>query len=228
MSKLFIFDLDGTLLNTLPTIAYYGNLALAKLGFSPIEQDRYRLLVGDGRDLLIHRMLSEKNADTPENFVKAASAYDAAYEADVLYLTEPYPGVVEQLCLLKEKGAILSVLSNKPDNVAQEVVKKKFDGIFDIAWGKRDNFPIKPNPEAALSIQAKFKAQAEDTYFIGDTSVDILTGKNAGFHTVGVSWGFRGREELFKAGAERIISSTEELANAIFKIESEKTSENRR
>ena len=101
MTKLCIFDLDGTLTNTIPAISHFGNSALLKFGFPEIPMDRYKLLVGNGRDLLIHRMLEEFDADTEENYVNVGKAYDAGYEADPLYKTAPYDGIIELLDSLK-------------------------------------------------------------------------------------------------------------------------------
>lgn len=215
MKKLCIFDLDGTLLNTLPTIAYYGNLALGKINLAPIPEERYKALVGDGRDLLIHRMLAEYNADTAENYETVGAAYDAAYEADVMYLTKPYDGIPELLSALKSSGVKLAVLSNKPHNVANPIVREVFGDIFDEAWGKRTDFPTKPNPAAAHEICRILGISAAETAFIGDTSVDIATGKNAGFYTIGAAWGFRSVAELRDAGADFIANKAPEIADAI-------------
>lgn len=214
--SLCIFDLDGTLLNTLPTIAYYGNSALEKFGFPKIEEERYKALIGDGRDILIHRMLAEFGADTDENFQKVRAAYDNLYEADYLYLAKPYPYVEEMLGKLKESGIKLAVLSNKPDNVARPIVENTFGDTFSEIWGKRDDFPTKPNPTAALEICRIMNEDVNNTVFIGDTAVDVKTGKNAGFYTIGVEWGFRDRKELEDAGADYIAKSALDIVNAVF------------
>lgn len=216
MKKLCIFDLDGTLSNTLPTIAYYGNLALGRFSHPPIEQERYKLLVGNGRDLLIHRMLAETGSDTPKEYARVGAAYDAAYEADVLYLTKPYDGIPELLQQLKENGVRLAVLSNKPHNVAEMVVSELFGGIFDAVWGKKPDYPTKPDPTAALEICRRLGVSAADTAFIGDTGVDIATGKNGGFTSIGVLWGFRGRDELEAAGADLFAARPADICSMIF------------
>lgn len=214
--SLCIFDLDGTLLNTLPTIAHYGNCALVKFGFPEIKEERYKTLVGDGRDVLIHRMLAEFNSGTDENFEKVRAAYDSLYEADYMYLAKPYSHIKEMLGGLKERGVKLAVLSNKPDNVARPIVQSVFGDIFSEIWGKRDDFPTKPDPTAALEICRIMNEDASDTVFIGDTSVDIITGKNAGFYTIGVEWGFRDRKELEDAGADFIAKSALDIVDAVF------------
>ena len=214
--SLCIFDLDGTLLNTLPTIAYYGNCALEKFGFPKIEEERYKHLIGDGRDVLIHRMLAEFGADTDENFEKVRAAYDTLYEADYMYLAKPYPHIEEMLGELKKRSIKLAVLSNKPDNVARPIVQSTFGDTFSEIWGKRDDFPTKPNPTAALEICRIMNEDVNNTVFIGDTAVDIKTGKNAGFYTIGVEWGFRDRKELEDAGADFIAKSALDIVNAVF------------
>ncbi len=215
MKKLCIFDLDGTLSNTLPTIAYYGNLALQKYGHTPIDEQKYKTLVGNGRDILIHRMLAESGSDSPEEYERVGTAYDAAYEADVLYLTKPYDGILTLLDRLKKSGIKTAVLSNKPHNVAEAVVKELFGTVFDAVWGKKPDFPVKPDPRAALCICRSLDIKPEDTVFIGDTGVDIETGKNGGFYTVGVLWGFRTKQELIAAGADALASEAEDILKII-------------
>ncbi len=217
MKKLCIFDLDGTLSNTIPAIEYFGNTALAKYGFSPISADRYKKLVGNGRDLLIHRMLEENNADTPENYDKVGAAYDAGYEADPLYLTSPYDGIMELLDNLKAKGIKIAVLSNKPDNVCVDVVKLFFGERFDAIYGQKEGIPVKPAPDGALMICDELGEKPCDTIFIGDTYVDITTGKDAGMETIGVLWGFRDEEELRGAGATYIVEQPSEISDIISK-----------
>lgn len=211
---LYIFDLDGTLTDTLATIAHFGNSALAKNGFNEIPLERYRYLVGNGRDILVHRMLAENNADTEENYKKVGADYDYGYEHDMLYLTKPYDGMIDALRQLKSRGAVLAVLSNKPTNIVEYVVRELFPaGLFSYVSGQRSDVPIKPSPEGALAIAERFGIVPKECVFIGDTNVDIKTGKNAGMKTVGVLWGFRGREELEQAGADVIVSQTSEIGN---------------
>jgi len=217
MKKLCVFDLDGTLMNTIPAISYFGNSALKKFGFPEIEPDRYKLLVGNGRDLLIHRMLKESGNDTEENYNNVGKAYDTAYEADPLYKTAPYDGVLDLLDTLKEKGFTLSVLSNKPDNVTQDVVRLFFGDRFDIIAGQKKGVAPKPDPAGVFAILDELKMTADEAYFIGDTYVDISTGKNAGIESIGVLWGFRDRDELEGAGADHIVAKAEEILDIILK-----------
>ena len=217
MKKLCVFDLDGTLMNTIPAISHFGNSALKKFGFPEIEPNRYKLLVGNGRDLLIHRMLAESGNDTEENYNNVGKAYDTAYEADPLYKTAPYDGVLNLLDTLKEKGFTLAVLSNKPDNVTQDVVRLFFGERFDVIAGQKKGVAPKPDPAGVYAILDELKMTAEESYFIGDTYVDISTGKNAGIESIGVLWGFRDREELTTAGADHIVAKAEEILDIVLK-----------
>lgn len=217
MTKLCVFDLDGTLTDTLSAISHFGNTALAAYGFDVILKECYKKLVGNGRDLLVHRMLAEKDADTEENHKKVGEAYDAAYEADPLYETKPYDGIVKLLDDLKEAGMKIAVLSNKPDNVAQDIVKLFFGDRFDAVYGQRRGVAPKPDPAAALMIAKELETDVKDAVFIGDTNVDIGTGKSAGMKTIGVLWGFRDEAELSEAGADVIVSKPEEILKEILK-----------
>jgi phosphoglycolate phosphatase len=209
---LFIFDLDGTLTNTLPAIAYFGNLALEAHGFRPFEQNLYKNFVGDGMDVLIHRMLTAQNADSDENFVKVRKTYDDAYKNDLLHSTRTYDGIPETLDELKKRGDKLAVLSNKPHHAVAPIINKLFgDTFFNSVHGQTSAVPRKPAPDGALAICAQLDEYTKNTIFVGDTNVDITTGKNAGMTTVGVTWGFRDKQELSDAGADYIISKPIEL-----------------
>lgn len=217
MKTLCIFDLDGTLTDTLSSIAFYCNSALEKSGFSAIQEDNYRYFLGNGRDKLIHRILKFHNADTDENFKKVGADYDKLYESDVICKTTAFDGITDMLGRLKESGVCLAVLSNKPHNVTYAVVKAIFADIFDIVYGQRDNVKLKPDPEGAYIISDEAGVPCESCFFIGDTDNDILTAKNAGMKSIGVLWGFRDREELSGAGADYIVSHPSEIAEIVRK-----------
>ena len=213
MIKAVFFDFDGTLMNTLPGIAHFGNAALAEVGLRPVEEDKYRYFVGNGRNKLIHRMLDFYKADTEENYEKAGKKYDSLYEADVMYGSVVYDGIPTLLDALKKDGIKCAMLSNKPDNVAQMLIEKNFGGKFDICFGQRQGIPTKPNPQAALEIAEKLNVKAEECLFVGDTVVDVTTGKNAGMYTCGVLWGFRDKEELLEA--DYIASVPDDIYKAV-------------
>ena len=215
MKKLCIFDLDGTLTDTITAIAHFGNIGLRAVKLDPMEKDKYKYFAGDGRVKLIHRMLDFYNADTEENYNKASAAYDSAYEADPMYKTDAFDGMRETLTALKESGVHIAVCSNKPHNVVCDVVRSVFGDIPDIVKGIEEGDIIKPDPSNTLKIIEKIGVDKKDCLFIGDTNIDIHTGKNAGIDTVGVLWGFRDRAELEEAGADYIISKPQELINIV-------------
>ena len=217
--KTVIFDLDGTLLNTIDTITFYANKALGKFGFKTFVADDYKYFVGNGAVKLIERALAASGEYTKEDFDKVFKYYNEIYNADSLYLTRPYDGIVEMLKKLKSAGIKTGVISNKPDFATVDVVKKVLgEGLIDICHGARDSFPLKPDPSSTLDILSELSGEKGISAFVGDTSVDIATGKAAGLHTIGVKWGFRTEEELKDAGAEFIISHPDELCDIIINL----------
>lgn len=208
MIKAAIFDFDGTLMNTLPGISHFCNIALNSVGLESIKEiEKFAYFVGDGRDSLIHRILNYFSADTEENFKKAGLRYDEEYKKDILYESVVYPGIYELLEKLRNNGIKLAVLSNKPNDVATVIIEKTFPNYFDIYSGQKKAIPKKPAPEAALNIAKSFEVSVSECIFIGDTMVDIETGKNAGMQTIGVLWGFRKKEELESADALASVPS---------------------
>lgn len=215
MIQAVIFDFDGTLADSLETIAYFGNFALAEKGFGAISKDRYRHLVGDGRNTLIHRMLAEHGMDTPENYEAVGAVYDKAYAADMLHSTAPYAGILELLDVLHQKGIRLCVCSNKPHEVVEYSVDKLFADRFDVVCGIQPGMAVKPAPDCALAICAELGVTPAECLFVGDTNVDIRTAKNAGMTSVGVLWGFRDLAELESAGADYIVENPVQIAEIV-------------
>lgn len=210
--KVCIFDLDGTLTDTIRAIAHFGNLALGEFGMSALSVESYKKYVGNGRDKLIHRILDAHNSDTPELFLKVREVYDAGYEGDYLYDTNAYDGIKELLAEIKSRNIKIAVCSNKPDNVVHFVTDNIFgENYFDAVFGVIDGMPTKPNPAAALKIAETFNAKPQECLFLGDTNVDIFTAKNAGMTSVGVLWGFRTQTELIQAGADYIAAKPENI-----------------
>ncbi len=211
-----IFDLDGTLLNTIKTITYYGNKALSEYGFKTFPEDRYKYFVGNGAVLLIERALDAQGELTEENFNKVFTLYNEIYNADTLYLTKPFDGIKDMLKELKKDGIKTAVLSNKPHEATIDVVGKLLGNeLIDICRGGKKDVPLKPDPQSVNEILDELKGKREKSFFVGDTYVDIKTGINAGLFPIGVSWGFRSREELSEAGAKIIIDSPDELIKII-------------
>ena len=196
MKKLCIFDLDGTLLDTLPTISYYCNLSLREFGLPEIEEEKYKYLAGNGAKVLIERMLDEVGADREEYFDKVYKFYNREYDKNVSYLTKPFDGVPEMLAGLKTLGIDTAVISNKPDFAAVNVVKLFLGELVDIAHGGREGIPLKPAPDGVFEIMEEAGVTADECIYVGDTGTDMETGKNSGIFSIGVLWGFRKEDEL--------------------------------
>ena len=207
-----IFDLDGTLANTLASIAGFGNETLAAYGLPALPVERYKTLVGNGANVLMDRMLQAVGASfSPEKRREFRQEYDRRYESNPLKLVEPYPGIPALLQQLKEQGMKLGVLSNKPDNMARAIVQALFGALPDQAHGQREGVPTKPDPTAVLAMAADLGVRPDRVLYVGDSGVDMATGKNAGMHPCGVLWGFREEEELREQGAEFLVATAQEL-----------------
>ena len=216
MTKLCIFDLDGTVLDTVHTIAYYGNYALSKHGIEPIEDKEYNYFAGNGAVNLIKRALCFRDTLTDETFEKVFADYNTAYNANTSYLTAPFEGIQETLDAIKAQGIKMAILSNKPHFATCGVINSLFgEGYFDCVYGQRENVPIKPDPTAVYGIMNEMNVNPEDCLYIGDTGTDMKTGKNANLCTVGVTWGFRGKDELLEGGADIIIDNPHQLLDCI-------------
>lgn len=212
MYKLFIFDLDGTLADTVESIAYSANRSIEEAGFVPHEVCRYREFAGDGVKELIRRTLAAAGDAELNNYNQVFSRYNEIFVDNCLYKVSAYDGIREFLDKLKEKGVKIAVLSNKPHDRTVDVVEALFGrGYFDIIQGQTDSIERKPSPEGALMIAGKLQAAPEECVYVGDTNTDMITGKSSNMLTVGVTWGFRDREELEKHNADRIIDSPSEL-----------------
>lgn len=210
MIELCVFDLDGTLVNSLADLADSTNYALEKNGFAPYPTSQYRYFVGDGVPMLIKRALGDKDTEEAEKaLLRDFNAYYNLHYADK---TRPYDGNAELLRSLASEGVKCAVLSNKPDNFVKIIVAKLLPD-FKFSWiqGKAEGFPKKPDPTALNFILRSLDVKKENTLYIGDSNVDIFTGKNAGVATCGVLWGFRGREELEAAGADHIVADPKEI-----------------
>ncbi len=210
MYKCCIFDMDGTLADTIHSIAYFGNKALAEIGLPPIDTETYKILVGNGAETLIHRALDHYGCDTKENFDKVFPKYKSDYDADFMYLTRPYDGIMELLKELKARQIKTAILSNKPHSTAKKVSNIMFgDELIDICRGETPEVPIKPDPKGLFLLLEEFSCKPEECIYIGDTGTDVATGKSAGAFTIGVLWGFRKKTELENADA--IISHPSEI-----------------
>lgn len=213
--KACLFDLDGTLVDTLHSIAYFGNGALEAFGLPSVPVQAYKQLVGNGADVLIRRMLETVGANLPPEQVQALRAeYDRRYEADPLALAGPYPGLPDVLESLHDQGMRLGVLSNKPDNMTQYVAGAFYGGVLDQVRGQRAGSPKKPDPTVPLEMAVAWGLEPREILYIGDSGVDMETGKNAGMDTCGVLWGFRDEDELRAHGAIYLAGDPAELKQA--------------
>lgn len=212
MIKCCIFDLDGTLLDTLKTITYYVNRTIEDEGFSPITLDECRRFVGNGPKELIERALKSKGYTDETGALGILRKYRENYDSAPYYLTRPYDGVSDMLDALRERGILTAVISNKQNEAVVPSVKHFFGDRFALAYGSREGVPLKPAPDAIYNMLDELGVRADEVVYIGDSEVDIETGKAFGSaKTVGVSWGFRTADELIKKGADVIISSPKEL-----------------
>lgn len=211
--KLIIFDLDGTLLNTLEDLTDSGNYILSKYGFPQHSLNAYRFFVGNGIRKLVERILPEDKRD--EAFVEDVRRefvhYYNQHKADK---TAPYKGIIELLENIQNKNIKIAVASNKAHEMMDKIIQFYFPTIhFDAIFGQRQGIQPKPDPTIVFDILKTTNASKSETLYVGDTSVDMQTAKNADLKSIGVLWGFRTEEELRTAGADYIISSPNELLN---------------
>ena len=215
MIKLCIFDMDGTLVNTIDTIAYFGNTTLENFGIESIPTDNYKTLVGNGSRVLIERMLEFRKAEV-DNVDEIHKWYMNKYDNDFMYLTRAYDGIVPMLKALKDMGIKTAIISNKDDVTAKKVSDELFEsGMIDLCLGARPGKALKPDPESVLEIIEEFGVEKSECLYIGDTAVDMQTGRGAGAKTVGVLWGFRDREELEASGGEILIENPMQLLTVL-------------
>lgn len=204
-----IFDLDGTLLNTIDDLADAGNHVCAAHGWPVHTVDEFKHMVGNGIPRLVERFApAGTDGEALAGALAEFSAYYGEHKEDK---TAPYPGVPELLAALKGQGVHMAVLSNKAHALAGPVVEHYFPGVFEYVQGALPNAPVKPDPTLLRALMERLGARPETTLFVGDSDVDVLTGKNGGLTVVGVLWGFRDRQELEGAGADHIIERPEEL-----------------
>jgi phosphoglycolate phosphatase len=212
MKKAVIFDLDGTLTDTIASIKYCGDRALAPFGYGPFPESDYKYFVGDGAANLVKRALAASGDRELSHFEEAFALYKKYFAADCMYQVKPYEGIPELLKELKGRGVRIAVFSNKPHAQTIDVVETVFGkGYFDILQGQTEGVPIKPDPAGVFGILQQLGLETSDILYLGDTATDMKTGKGAGAFTVGALWGFRDRAELEEAQADAIIAHPTEL-----------------
>ncbi len=216
MKKAVIFDLDGTLTNTLKSLWKSTNMALATAGLPPHEIDSYKYFAGNGAKELIRKSLIADGDTELVHFDSVMEAYNRIFEEYCMYEVKPYDGIRELLKALKEKGLHLAVNSNKPQPRTVDVVEEIFGkDMFDLLVGQCEERRRKPAPDGVNYILEQLHLNKEDVLYIGDTCTDMQTGKSAGVFTVGALWGFRDRQELVENHADAIIEKPLELLQYI-------------
>ena len=215
MIKAVIFDLDGTLLNTLEDLANASNFALRSCGYNEHPIKDYIRFVGSGRYILMKRILPEEDKNNEEAIEKVLKLFDEYYGEHMHDTTKPYDGIYELIKELKIKNIKLAVVSNKPDEFAGETVNRYCGNDFEITYGQRPNHAVKPDPKTVYEVMEYLNVTKEECIYVGDSDVDMKTAQNAGVKSIGVAWGFRGEEELKSAGADYIIRTPQELVNLL-------------
>lgn len=207
-----IFDLDGTLTNTLESLTFSVNLTMEEMGLEPITSRQCRSFVGDGARCLIERALKAAGDEKAARLEEGMIIYGRIFGEYCTYHVTPYDGILQMLEELKGKGMKLAVLSNKPHQQAVDVVKTFFgENLFDMVQGQSEQFPKKPDPTAVWYLMDEMGLDKENCLYVGDSEVDIATGIAAGVPCVGVTWGFRDWEELEAAGAKHLIHAPAQL-----------------
>ncbi len=215
MKKLVIFDLDGTLLNTIADLAHSTNYALTQTGFPTHEIAEYNYFVGNGINKLFERALPE-GAKTEENVLKVRKEFLKHYDLHNTDQSAPYNGIPDLLADLQAKGILLAVASNKYQSATLKLVTHFFPNIhFSIILGQREGIPTKPDPSIVHDILEHTNIAKEDTLYVGDSNVDMQTAINSGVDACGVAWGFRPRIELEKYSPKYIADKAEDIISFI-------------
>lgn len=218
MIQMAVFDLDGTLVNSLTDLAISVNKGLKSVGLPQHPIESYRRFVGNGRAMLVKRAMGEAAKD--EALLRTViEVFNTEYTAHCNDNTTAYKGCAEMLQTLSSKGILTAVLSNKPDEFVGRILNKIYPTHrFMEAWGQKPQYKCKPDGEALHAILNKHDVLPEYCVYIGDSDVDVLTARNAGVNMAGVSWGFRGRDELLSAGAPFVADTADMLADYILSL----------
>lgn len=204
-----IFDLDGTLLDTLPDLWYSTNFALTRCGYPERTLDEVRRFVGNGVRNLIRRAVPKGTGE--EELEECLSVFRSHYSEHLKDHTEPYPGIIRALTDLKASGRRIAVVSNKFDSAVKELCREYFGDLVEAAIGESPNVAKKPAPDSVLKAMELFGTDKSGTIYVGDSEVDAETADNAGLPCLGVSWGFRGRSVLEENNVDFIVDSPEEM-----------------
>ncbi len=212
--KLVVFDLDGTLVDTIKDLTFAVNEALDSFGFPKRSCGDVTDFVGNGTLKLIERALPDGKKDA-ETVSAVHSAFTESYARHYADSSLPYSGMYGLVKELKERGLKLAVLSNKPDRFTKELVEKFYGGLFDVILGSSGSTPRKPDPKGELSIISGLGLTPEETLHIGDSDTDVLTAHNAGVRCIGCTWGFRPRQVLENAGADFFADKPSQILDTV-------------
>lgn len=211
--KLAVFDMDGTILNTLEDLADSTNYALKANGLPERTIDEVRIFLGNGIRLLIERAVP---TDTDKELTdKVFDTFKEYYKTHCAVKTRPYDGIKDVLLELRKAGCLTAVVSNKADFAVQDLCKDYFDNLFDFAIGEREGIKKKPAPDSVFEVLSKLNVEKDNAVYIGDSDVDFATSVNAGMDVIMVGWGFRDEEFLREKGAKRIIKQPSEILDII-------------
>ncbi len=210
--KAALFDMDGTITDSLESLWYSCNKVLKEFGYRDIEKERYKMLVGDGAETLVRRALKEVGETDEEIVQKAFNRYLEVFEDGCLYNVTAYDGVPELIQKMKAKGMKVAVCTNKPQAKAEKVADAVYPaGTFDLIVGQKDEIPKKPAPDMPLIAAKAFGVEPSECLYLGDTNTDMKTGIGAGMFTIGVLWGFRDRAELEELHPAAIVEKADEV-----------------
>lgn len=212
MYKCCIFDLDGTVLDTIQSLSHSISLTMEHFGYGPVDEAHTKRFVGDGYKKFVEQALIYSGDEELVYYEEALSVYESIFKENCLYKIKPYDGIPELLQFLKEKGIKIGILTNKNHVRAVECVEICFErGFFDLIKGEGAGISLKPDPAGALFMAEYFHAQPGECLYFGDTNTDMKTGINAGMATVGVTWGFRERKELETFNPTYIIDHPDKI-----------------
>lgn len=215
MKKLVVFDLDGTLVDSIFDLGNAVNFALEKFNLPLHPMSDYYTFVGNGMEDLVRRSMGDEGGND-ELYLKVRKAFDEHYNAHSNDNTVPYKGIAELLKALRDKNIKTAVLTNKAHIYVNDILKKAFPNhCFDLYSGQKEGVARKPNPQSFHLLLKELSVEKEDCLYIGDSEVDVKTAKNAGVDLVAVNWGYRNEETIRNAGAEVIVSTPEEILNYV-------------
>lgn len=215
MIKFVVFDLDGTLVDSLTDLAQSVNKGLVKAGLEPKPIENYNQYVGNGREVMLKKAMGEFSADEDKlNIVR--DTFNSEYKLHYADNTVAYNGCDELLKKLSQQGIMTAILSNKPDEFVGTIANTVFPSHkFTEAWGQKPEYKRKPDGQALIAMLDIYGVDKSECLYVGDSDVDVMTAKNAGVVMAGVEWGFRGREELISVGADFVAANADELYNYI-------------